>query len=57
MYADKPVYNYHPWETKKMVVVVDKWSLFRGNLSNKSYNWGLKMVVVIDRWSIFKGGR
>jgi hypothetical protein len=30
--------------------LVDRWSLFRGHLSNKSSNWDLKMMVVIDRW-------
>jgi hypothetical protein len=43
----KPVYNDHPWDPE-IVVVVDKWSLFRGHLCNKSFKRGLKMVVVAD---------
>ena len=42
----KPVYNDHPWNSK-IVVVVDRWSLFRGHLCK----WDLKMVVAIGRWS------
>ncbi len=52
----KPVYKDHPWDPK-IVAVVDRWSLFRGNLCNESPNWDLKIVVVIDRWSILWSGR
>ncbi len=52
----KPVYNNHPWDPK-IVAVVDRWSLFRGQLCNKSFSRDQKMVVVIDRWSLFVGGR
>jgi hypothetical protein len=45
-----------PWDPEK-VAVVDRWSLFRGHLCNKSFKWDLKMVVVIDRWSLLGGGR
>ncbi len=41
----KPVYNDHPWD-QKIVAVVDKWSLFRGYLCNKSSKYGLGIVVV-----------
>jgi hypothetical protein len=41
----KPVYNDHPRDPK-IVAVVDRWSLFRGQLLNKSPNWNLKIVVV-----------
>jgi hypothetical protein len=30
----KPVWSDHPWDPK-IVALVDKWSLFRSNLSNK----------------------
>ena len=52
----KLVYNDHPRDPK-IVAVVDRWSLFRGHLCNKSSEWDLKMVVVVDRWSLFGGGR
>ncbi len=51
----KPVYNDHPWD-RKMVAVVDRWSLFRGHLCNKSTKRVLKMMVITDRWSLFRGG-
>jgi hypothetical protein len=44
------------WDSK-IVAFVNKWSLFRGQLCNKSCHWDLKMVVVIHRWSLFGGGR
>jgi hypothetical protein len=47
----KLVYNDHPWDPK-IVAVVDRWSLFRGHLCNKSPKWDLKMVVVRGRWSL-----
>ncbi len=47
----KPVFNDHLWDPSK-VAVVERWSLFRGHLCNKSYNWDLKMVVIVDRWSL-----
>ncbi len=52
----KPVYNDHPLDPKIMAVV-DRWSLFRGHLCNKSSIWDLKILVVIDRRSLFGGGR
>ncbi len=39
IYAVKPVYNDHPWET---VAVVDRWSLFKGTFCIKCYKWHLK---------------
>ncbi len=47
----KSVYKDHPWDPK-IVAVVDRWSLFRGHLCNKSAKWDLKMVVVVDKWSL-----
>ena len=38
------------------LVVVDRWSLFRGSFSTKIAWAGFRMVVV-DRWSLFGGGR
>ena len=38
-YTVKPVYNDHPWDPK-IVAVVDRWSLFRGHLSNKKFKLG-----------------
>jgi len=35
----KPVYNGHPWDSKK-VAFVQKWPLFRG--------WSLKIIINID---------
>ncbi len=52
----KPVYNDHPRDPK-IVAVVGSWSLFRGNLCNKSSKWDHIMVVVIDMWSLIGGGR
>jgi hypothetical protein len=52
----KPVYNDHPWDPE-IVAVVDRWSLFRGNLCEKSPIWVLKIEVVIDRWLLLGGGR
>ncbi len=40
----------------KIVAVIDRLSLFRGNLCNKSSKLDQKMVIVIDRWSLFGGG-
>ena len=55
-YLVKPVYNDHPWDLK-IVVVVDKWSLFEGHLCDQSLKRDLKIVVVVDGWSLFGGGR
>jgi hypothetical protein len=38
------------------LVVVDKWSLFRGSFSTKTA-WAGFRVVVVDRWSLFGAGR
>ena len=38
------------------LVVVDRWSLFRGRFSTK-IAWAGFIVVVVDRWSLFGGGR
>ena len=38
------------------LVVVDRWSLFRGRFSTK-IAWAGFGVVVVDRWSLFGGGR
>jgi hypothetical protein len=58
IYTFKPMYNDHPRDPK-IVAVVEKWSLFRCHLCNKSSKWDHKMavrryglVVVIRRWSI-----
>ncbi len=37
------------------VVVVDRWSLFRGSFRAK-IAWTSFRVVVVDRWSLFGGG-
>ena len=50
------VYNDPPRDPK-IVVVVDRRSLFRGHLCNKNSKWDPKMVVIVDRWSPFGGGR
>ncbi len=47
----KPAYNGHLLDLQ-IVVVVDRWSLFRVHLCNNSSEWDLKIVVVIDRWSL-----
>ncbi len=49
--AVKLVYNDHPWDPKIVAVVV-RWSLFRGNFCYKTAKWDLKIVVFIDRWSL-----
>ncbi len=38
------------------LVVVDRWSLFRGRFSTEIV-WAGFGVVVVDRWSLFRGGR
>jgi len=38
------------------LIVVDRWSLFRGSFSTK-FAWAGFSVVVVDRWSLFGGGR
>ena len=38
------------------VVVVDRWSLFRGNFTANNVRAGFG-VVVVDRWSLLGGGR
>ena len=38
------------------LVVVDRWSLFRGSFSTK-IAWAGFRVVAVDRWSLFGGGR
>ncbi len=38
------------------LVVVDRWSLFRGRFSTK-IAWAGFRVVVVDRWSLIGGGR
>jgi hypothetical protein len=45
--AVKRVYNDHPRDPK-IVVVADRWSLFRGHLCNKSSIRDHKMVVVTE---------
>jgi hypothetical protein len=54
----KPVYNYHPWDSKK-VVIIQKWSLFRGWSFKIIINIGKMgiVLVVVDSWLLFKGGR
>ena len=37
------------------LVVVDRWSLFRGSFKAK-IAWAGFRVVVVDRWSLFEGG-
>jgi hypothetical protein len=39
------VYNDHPWDPKIMAVV-DRWLLFRGEIGSRSLKLDLKMVVV-----------
>ncbi len=46
------MYNDHPWDPK-IVTVVDRWSLFRGNLCNKSSKQGLKIVIVSSDLTVF----
>jgi hypothetical protein len=48
----KPVYNGHPWDSKKVAVVqkaVVSCRLFR-------YNSGSDWVLPINRWPLFRGG-
>ena len=52
--AVKPVYNNYIWDPKIMVVLF-RWSLFRGHLRNRNSEWDPKMVVVVSRWSLFGG--
>ena len=39
------------------LVVVDRWSLFRGSFSTKIARAGFRVAVVVGRLSIFGGGR
>ena len=44
MYSSiKPAYNDNPWDSN-IVVVVDGWSFFRGQLCHKSSKLNVKMV-------------
>ena len=52
----KPVYNDQPRDPK-LVVVIDKWSLFGGNLCYERSKWDYKMMGVIGRWLLFGGSR
>jgi hypothetical protein len=38
------------------LVVVDRWSLFRGSFST-NIAWAGFGVIVVDRWLLFGGGR
>ncbi len=53
----KPVYNGHPWDSKK-VAVGQKWSLFTVYSYKTAIRFGklgLRLVVV-NRWLLFRGG-
>ncbi len=55
----KPVYNGHPWDSKKAAVVQslsNRWSLFTVYYSSILDNLELKLAVV-DRWPLFRGCR
>ena len=52
----KDVYNDQTWDPK-IVIIVDRWSLFRGHLRNKSLKQDFIIVFVIDTWSLFGGER
>ncbi len=39
----------------KIVAVIGRWSLFRGDICYKSSKWDHKMVVVVDKWSLLGG--
>jgi hypothetical protein len=45
----KPVYNDHPWDRKK-VVVVQRWSLFRGSICHKKISEQENVGVVWKLW-------
>jgi hypothetical protein len=49
--CEKPVYN-GLYMNPKIVTIVDRWSLFRGLLTNVIFKWGLNVVVVTDMWSL-----
>ncbi len=53
-------YNDHP-RGPKILAVVDRWLLFKGDLCNKSLKWDLKTVgvssgltVLDERWLVFR---
>ena len=52
----RQVFNHILTKFKWPLVVVDRWSLFRGNFRANSGRAGFR-VVVVDRWSLFGGGR
>jgi len=52
-YTLKLMYNDHLWDLK-IVVFVDRWSLFRGHLSSKSPTRTSQKMVIIDMWSLFQ---
>jgi hypothetical protein len=59
VYTVKPVYNGHPWGSKKAAVVQSlrhRWSLFTVYYYSILDNLELKLAVV-DRWPLFRGGR
>jgi hypothetical protein len=51
----KPVYKLHPWDPR-IVVFVERWSLFRDKLYYKSSKWDLegrcRQVVAFRKWSL-----
>ena len=55
-HAQSKVYNNHP-QDPKIVVVVDRWSLYRGHCCNTNSKRDPKKVVVVGRWPLFGGGR
>ncbi len=37
----------------KIGAIVDRWSLFRGHLSNTVSDWDFKMIIDVGRWWLF----
>jgi len=49
--------NFFPFLTRfKLLVVIDRWSLFIARFSTDIALAGFR-VVVVDSWSLFGGGR
>ncbi len=60
-YTVKPVYNCHPWDSKKVAVFLrlrQRWSqftIYSFKIAISFGKFGLKLAVA-DMWLLFRGG-
>ena len=48
------LYNSHPWDSKKLVVV-GRWLLWRGQIYSKTALWRYWKLAVLGRWLLLGG--